>query len=306
MSTEPLEQGRRPVPTTERTRIAIPRRRVKARRYNSSDNAGLALSDAVDFWSFAGAAANVVMQLSWPEVGYGVVESRVQSGSLMHHPWKRARTTTQYLAVAILGTDDERAAYRDAVNGAHRQVRSHSGSPVTYNAFDRTLQMWVAACLYVGFEDTYQLLHGRMTVPEREHFYSTAMPLGTTLQVTEDQWPPTRAEFDDYWNIACRRIHIDGRVRAYLLALVDLQMVRLPLRVTFAPLLRFLTLGTLAPVFRDAMGLDWSERDQRRFERLFVLVAAVNRVLPRFVRQGATRVLMGDVRRRIRRHKALI
>lgn len=302
MNAEPVEQGSRPASATDRTRIPIPARRVKAR----ADNPDLALSDAVDFWSFAGAAANVIMQLSWPEVGYGVVESRVESGSLMHHPWKRARTTTQYLAVAILGTEEERAAYRDAVNGAHRQVRSHSGSPVAYNAFDRTLQMWVAACLYVGFEDTYELLHGRLTGREREHFYSTAMPLGTTLQVTEEQWPPTRAEFDDYWNSACQRIDIDDRVRDYLLALVNLEMVRLPLRITFAPLLRLLTVGTLAPVFRDAMGLDWSERDQRRFERLFVLVAAVNRMLPRFVRHGATHVLMGDVRRRIRRRTALI
>ncbi len=302
MTTEPVEQGARSAAATARTRIPIPARRVKAR----ADNPDLALADAVDFWSFAGAAANVIMQLSWPEVGYGVVESRVESGSLMHHPWKRARTTTQYLAVAILGTEEERAAYRAAVNGAHRQVRSHSGSPVAYNAFDRTLQMWVAACLYVGFEDTYELLHGRLTVREREHFYSTAMPRGTTLQVTEEQWPATRAEFDDYWNGACLRIDIDDRVRDYLLALVNLEMVRLPLRITFAPLLRFLTIGTLAPVFRDAMGLDWSERDQRRFERLFVLVAAINRVLPRFVRHGATHALMGDVRRRIRRRTALI
>ncbi len=298
VTAEPLDPG---VLSTERTRISVAPQRP-GRRVNPD----VALSDAVDFWSFAGAAANVVMQLSWPEVGYGVVESRVESGSLMHHPWKRARTTTQYLAVAVLGSEEERAAYREAVNGAHRQVRSHAGSPVSYNAFDRTLQMWVAACLYVGFEDTYELLHGQMTAQEREHFYSTAMPLGTTLQVTADQWPPTRAAFDDYWNSACRRVHIDDTVRDYLLALIDLRMVRWPLRITFAPLLRFLTIGTLAPVFRDAIGLSWSERDQRWFDRLFVLVAAINRFLPRVVRQGATRMLIGDVRRRIRARKALV
>src|SRR5690349_24798586 len=50
-------------------------------------------TEAMDFWAFAAGAANVVMQLSWPEVGYGVAESKVDSGNLLKHPWKRARTT---------------------------------------------------------------------------------------------------------------------------------------------------------------------------------------------------------------------
>ena len=117
-------------------------------------------ADAMDFWSFAAGAANVVMQLSNPGVGHGVVESKVDSGALMKHPWKRARTTFQYLAVAVIGSDEDRAAFRDAVDEVHRQVKSGPQSPVRYNAFDLDLQMWVAACLFVGLEDTYQLLRG--------------------------------------------------------------------------------------------------------------------------------------------------
>lgn len=264
------------------------------------------LSAALDFWSFSGAAANVVMQLSWPEVGHGVVESRVESGALMKHPWKRARTTVQYLQVAILGTDDERAAYREAVNAAHRQVQSTTASPVKYNAFDRDLQMWVAACLFIGFEDTYQLLHGRLTADEAEQFYATAMPLATTLQVTEDQWPPTRADFEVYWNTACQRVRIDDEVRDYLMRLIGLKMVSPVLRWNFGRLLRFLTIGSLAPVFREAMRLPWSAAEQRRFENLFLFVSYVNTFLPKFVRQGASRLLMGDLRTRISKNKPLV
>lgn len=269
-------------------------------------NAPTDLSAALDFWSFAGAAANVVMQLSWPEVGHGVIESRVESGALMKHPWKRARTTVQYLQVAILGTDNERAAYREAVNAAHRQVQSTATSPVKYNAFDRDLQMWVAACLFIGFEDTYQLLHGRLTPEEAEQFYATAMPLGTTLQVTEDQWPASRADFDVYWNTACERIHIDDEVRDYLLRLIGLKMVSPILRWNFGRLLRFLTIGSLAPVFREAMRLPWSAAEQRRFENLFLFVSYVNTFLPKVVRQGTSRVLMADLRSRISKNKPLV
>ncbi|OBI47502.1 hypothetical protein A5707_19300 [Mycobacterium kyorinense] len=285
--------------TTADTRIHITRRTARW------DDRPATVADGMDFWSFAAGAANVVMQLSSPGVGYGVIESKVDSGSLMKHPWKRARTTFSYLAVAIMGSPAERAAYRDAVDIAHRQVRSGPSSPVKYSGFDRDLQMWVAACLFVGLEDTYQLLRGQLSGELAEHFYRSAFPLGTTLQVTEDQWPATRAEFDQYWNDACRRVVIDDVVRGYLQDLINLKMIT-PLLRPFVPLLRFLTSGFLAPVFREALQIEWTSGQQRRFEYLFLLVAFVNRFLPKFIRQGGSYLLLADVRWRIRRRRNLI
>jgi uncharacterized protein (DUF2236 family) len=279
---------------------------IRRRTARWDPDATVTVADAMDFWSFAAGAANVIMQLARPGVGYGVVESRVDSGNLMKHPWKRARTTFQYLAVAILGSPDDRAAFRAAVDGAHRHVRSGPESPVSYNAFDRDLQMWVAACLFVGLEDTYQLLRGPMTAEQSERFYRSAWTLGTTLQVTEDQWPATRAEFDTWWAAACGRVSLDGRVRDYLLDLLNLRMINPLLGLPFRPLLKFLTVGFLAPVFRDAMGVQWSPIHQWLFESLFLTVAFVNRFLPVFIRQGGSYVLLADVRRRISHHRALV
>ena len=287
--------------TLEDCRITVRRRTA---RWDPDES--VTAADAMDFWSFAAGAANVIMQLARPGVGYGVVESKVDSGNLLKHPWKRARTTFQYLAVAIIGTAEDRAAFREAVNGAHRQVKSTPDSPVRYNAFDRDLQMWVAACLFVGLEDTYQLLRGEMTVEQSEQFYRSAWTLGTTLQVTEDQWPPTRADFDDYWATACGQIDIDDRVRGYLLDLLNLHMINPVLGLPFRPLLKFLTIGFLAPVFRHAMGVKWSDSKQWLFESLFLVVAFANRFLPVFIRQGGSYVLLADVRRRVRRERALV
>jgi uncharacterized protein (DUF2236 family) len=234
------------------------------------------------------------------------VESRVESGALMEHPWKRLRTTAQYMAVAVLGTDEERAAYRDAVNVVHRQVRSTANSPVSYNAFDRNLQLWVAACLFVFYEDTYQLLRGKMTEEQAENFYQHARPLGTTLQVTDEQWPATRAEFDTYWNATRQTLELDDVVRDYLMRLINLKMINPVFRVIFGPLLRFLTIGFLAPRFRELLGVEWSQTEQRQFENLFLFVSFVNRFIPGFLRTVNYRVLMADVRYRIRRRKALI
>ncbi|OBG86403.1 hypothetical protein A5699_21655 [Mycobacterium sp. E802] len=281
-------------------RISVTRRTA---RWSEHD---VTIADAMDLWGFAAGAANVIMQLSRPGVGYGVVESTVDSGNLLKHPWKRARTTLSYLAVAILGTPGDRAAFRDAVDVAHRQVRSGPSSPVPYNAFDRDLQLWVAACLFVGLEDVYQLLRGEMTEVQAEQFYHSAATLGTTLQVSPEQWPATRAEFDTYWDQACAQVAMDDVVRQYLHDLVNLRMITPLLRIPFRPLLKFLTAGFLAPVFRDAVGFTWGPGRQQLFEWLFLLVAFGNRFLPVFIRQGGSYLLLADVRRRVAADKALI
>src|SRR3978361_203316 len=90
--------------------------------------------------------ATVIMQLARPGVGYGVLESRVESGRVDRHPIKRARTTFTYLAVAGRGSDEQKAAFRRAVNGVHAQVYSTDESPVKYHAFDKDLQLWGARC----------------------------------------------------------------------------------------------------------------------------------------------------------------
>jgi uncharacterized protein (DUF2236 family) len=282
--------------------------RIEATRRTArwDPDAEVSVKEAMDFWSFAGAAANVVMQLASPGVGYGVVESKVDSGSILKHPWKRLRTTSQYLAVAVFGSDEDRAAFRAAVDGVHRKVISTAESPVTYSGFDRELQMWVAACLFVGLEDTYTLLRGEMTADQAEQFYRSSWTLGTTLQVTEDQWPATRTEFDAYWDNACKQVVIDAPVREYLLDLINLRMINPVVGLPFRPLLKFLTIGFLAPVFRDALGLRWSKGKQRRFEWLFLLVAFANRFLPVFVRQGGSFLVLADVRRRVRAHSSLV
>lgn len=292
---------REPVPLNgDRTRIHI------SSAHRPFTKRPVKLTDALDFWSFAGAAANVAMQMARPGVGYGVAESKVESGSLMKRPWKRARTTTQYLAVAILGTDEERAAFREAVNAQHRHVRSEPGAKVKYNAFDRELQLWVAACLYIGFEDTYQLLQGRMSEEQAEAFYASSSTLGTTLQVTEEMWPATRKDFDEYWNKACEQAVLDDFVRSYVDDLLNLRMIHWYLRLPFRNLLKFLTIGFLAPHFREQMRLEWTAADQRRFEHLFVFVGFVNRFIPRFLRHGGSHALMADLRLRMKRSKNLV
>ncbi len=306
MTGPPMSAAPEPAPHAGRPLTLADCRITIGRRTARWDPGPVTAAEAMDFWAFAAGAANVIMQLSRLEVGHGVVESPVDSGNLLKHPWKRARTTFTYLAVAVLGSDADRAAFRDAVNGAHRHVKSTPQSPVRYNAFDPELQMWVAACLFVGLEDTYQLLRGPMSPEQAEQFYRSAWPLGTTLQVREQQWPPTRTDFDAYWTAACARVRMDDVVRGYLTDLVELRMINPLLGLPHRPLLKFLTTGFLAPVFREALGLRWGPGRQHLFESLFLVVAFVNRFIPGFLRQGGSYLLLADLRRRVRARQALV
>ncbi len=252
-----------------------------------------------------GGTANVIMQLARPEVGYGVVESTVDSGKLFLHPIKRTRTTLAYLAVAAIGTDEERKLYRRAVDRSHAQVRSTESSPVRYHAFDQDLQLWVAACLYRGFADTHRMFVGQLTPEEAEALYQACARLGTTLQLRPERWPVNLAAFEEYWNGELARIRIDEPVREHLDQIAGLRYLPRPLSVLFGPMHRFIAAGYLPPAFREQMRFDWGQRQQRRFDRLIRATALVVRVLPRPLRRFPFNAVLWDLRRRIRTGRPL-
>lgn len=271
---------------------------------------GIGVDDGLMGVALLAGPANVIMELAQPGVGYGVLESRVESGRTDRHPIKRARTTFTYLAVATAGSDAQKKAFRHGVNRAHAQVYSTPDSPVRYNAFDLDLQLWVGACLYKGGLDIHRIFIGELDDEDADRHYHEGMALATTLQVPPEMWPPDRAAFDRYWQASLAKVHIDDTVRAYLYPIAAGRMpgVRLP-----APLQRWsdgfsllITTGFLPQQFRDQMRLPWDADRQRRFDRLMAVLRTANRLMPRFVRRFPFNVLLWDVDRRIRTGRPLV
>lgn len=267
---------------------------------------GPSLADTVIGAGVLAGTANVIMQLARPAVGHGVVESRVESGRLFDHPVKRTRTTLTYLAVAVLGTDAERAAYRRAVNAIHAQVYSTEDSPVQYSALDPDLQLWVAACLYRGFEDFYVAFNGSLPTGGVETIYADAAPLGTMLQVRPEMWPATRADFESYWTQALDQVHIDDVVRAHLHSITRLEFLPKPLSRLLGGFNEFVTTGFLDERFREEMQYGWTQRQQRWFDRMTSAIGLVTRHLPRFLREMPFNLCLWDLRLRIRRGLTLV
>jgi uncharacterized protein (DUF2236 family) len=256
--------------------------------------------------ALAPAGANVIMQLSRLPIGHAIVESKVESGSLRHHPLKRTRTTLAFIMVSLFGTDNERAVMRREINGQHRLVHSDLESSVTYDALDPELQLWVAACMFRGVVDTVSLLYGPLNDEDFATLLRRSAPFATTLQVSESRWPKDRLAFEEYWASKLPDVHMDDVTRTYLQGLASLEFLPAPLARLLGPFHRFLTVGFLPSPFREELGLPWSSRHQRRFVRLTSRAAFVNGHLPKIIREFPWNVIEFDTRRRIARGQAVL
>ncbi|MCH5641341.1 oxygenase MpaB family protein [Gordonia sp. ABSL49_1] len=244
--------------------------------------------------------ANVIMQLANPAIGYGVAHSTVESGRLDLHPIKRGRTTASYLAVAAMGSADDRRRFRQAVNRQHAQVRSVDDSPVEYNAMDPRLQLWVAACLYLGWEDIYERVRGPLRGAQREEFYQQGKVCGTTLQMPAELWPVDRDAFETYWNEQTANLHIDDEIREFLLGIANFGYAPRWVQKRYGPVKYRRTIGYLPEPFRDAMGVDWSTADQRWFDSYVGKLVKRERRKPLWLAQLIFRLFLWDTRVRNR------
>ncbi|CAM2833147.1 oxygenase MpaB family protein [Skermania piniformis] len=269
-------------------------------------------ADLLTLLGLANEVANIIMQLSMPGVGYGVVESRVDGGNAFIRPFKRARTTGTYLAVALIGEESDRSILRDELGRVHAYVRSTADSPVPYHANNPDLQLWVAACLYRYFVDQFELLYGSLDPTAADAVYADAARLATTLNVRPEQWPADRAEFERYWARTLPTLRIDPPVRTHLDRLATLDFLVGPwgpvgrlIKLSLGGPFRFFTIGTLPPEFRELMGYDWSPTDQRVLDRLLRLVALADRTVP-FAGRLGYRMYLLDMRARVRAGRSVL
>lgn len=233
-------------------------------------------------------AANVVMQLSRPEIGYAVADSQVVGARLFDDPRRRLRSTIGYLAIATRGTPTERAAYRRATNRSHAQVPG---------AFDPELQQWVATCLFHGLEEANLAVWGDPGA-QRPAFLREGVVLGSMLQVPPVQWPTDRTALSQYWQKGLREATIDEHVRDYLSRVVRMEYAGPRVAAAVGERRVWLTTGFVPPPIREQMQWSWSASDQLRFDRLTRQIAGVVRRAPRPVREAPfSRVHRGIARR---------
>jgi uncharacterized protein (DUF2236 family) len=257
----------------------------------------LALADIVgEACMGLGAGSTVMLQLALRPVGLGVAEH----SATLNRPLDRLRTTATFVICMVLGTEAERQAVGRMVNKAHVPVRS-----AEYNAFDADAQLWVAATLARNFEQMYERTFGPLSEESRERIYRDSWVFGTILQVTPDMWPPTRAEFEDYWTAMQSQLSAEPAVRDYARQLLTTRgkpLIAKPLM----PIQSLMTRGNLTPEQRALLGLPWSARDQKRYDLFWRYFPRVYRRVPRVLRTVGARVNLFDMRLRMKLGRRVI
>lgn len=243
-----------------------------------------------------GAGSAVMYQLALVGVGRGVAEH----SNTLERPLDRLRTTLTYVYGTLLGTDEERQAIARMVNRAHVPVKGDG-----YSAFDPRLQLWVAATLTYTGEQMYELTFGPMDPASRERAYREGQVMGTLLQVTEDMWPPSRADFDDYWRRMMSELSPDPAVQRYVRRLLT-PTWRFWYLAPTVWLQSLVTRGNLTPEVRAVLALDWSERDQHRYDAFWRIFRATYPRVPRPLRTLYPRLVLRGMRKRMREGRRVI
>ena len=171
---------------------------------------------------------------------------------------------------------------------------------------DPKLQLWVAACLFFGWEDIYERVHGPLTGAQREQFYQQGKVCGTTLQMPAELWPPDRDAFTGYWNEQLEKIEISDEVREFLLGIANFGYAHPAIQKRFGPVKYRRTIGYLPPRFREAMRVEWTEEDQRWFDGYVAQHVERERRKPLWLSQLSFRLLLWDVRLRYRFGRPLV
>ncbi|MEY2847554.1 MAG: hypothetical protein RI885_219 [Actinomycetota bacterium] len=227
----------------------------------------------------AGGGSAILLQLANPAIGHAVAKH----SDFAAHPTRRLEHTLAFVYALVYGTPAQVAAVTRGVNRAHEPVVAASGEH-PYRADDPDLQLWVAATLYDTAVRVHQRLLGPLTAAELDAIYLDYHVVGTALQVPPDAWPPNRSAFEPWWDERIRMLVVDDTARGVARELLYPSTGPLWLRAGM-PLARLATAGLLPPRIRQAYGMPWGPRRERRFRIAMAGLAGVNRVLPRRVRE---------------------
>lgn len=244
-----------------------------------------------------GAGSTVLNQLALKGVGLGVAEH----STALKRPVDRLRTTLTYVYVMILGSDAERDTIRRQVNKMHAPIRSEG----RYSAYDKDLQLWVAATLAHNGLFIYEKVFGPLSAASRDRIYRDSQIFGNALQVDPEMWPETMTDFEAYWKETYGRMESDPAVQHYCAQLLDSRNAPLLMR-PLLPLQNLMARGNLDPHVREVLGLPWSARDQKRYDRFWKVFPPIYRVVPRFVRQLPPHLILADMRRRLKKGRRVI
>ncbi|MGA5406648.1 oxygenase MpaB family protein [Streptomyces lavendulocolor] len=252
-------------------------------------------------WTLAGDIRGLLMlpaaltlQVAHPAVGAGVDEHSV----FRTDPWGRGERSLRSLQLWVYGGEAAAEEGR-RLRRLHATVRGIDTRGRGYHALTPANYAWVHATGFPVFHHAYRYLVRPMTEAQERRLYAEWLRVGRILGLRDRDMPATIEEFWPYYRkVLADEIEATAVVRE--LVSTDSSVpppdrgplpLRLLLRALWPVLLpplarfrRFLTIGLMPPDAREAIGLEWTEDQERALRRLGLVVRAVVPALPERLR----------------------
>ncbi|MEC3975405.1 oxygenase MpaB family protein [Amycolatopsis sp. H20-H5] len=213
----------------------------------------------------------LLLQVAHPVVAAGVRDH----SNYAEDPWTRLMRTAASLSIYIYGGPEGAQFEADRLREMHKAFKGVDADGHRYSALNPHAYAWVHATLVMVPVDTQRFFGHPLSNAELGEYYAQMCEVGLMLGLRERDLPPDWAAFERYYDAM-----IDGfDMNETIETLFDtIRTVKKPIDLLpdrwWRPLRRwqhtaqlFVIRGTLPPAFRDRLGLQWTVRQQRRFDR---------------------------------------
>jgi uncharacterized protein (DUF2236 family) len=250
-----------------------------------------------DIRLLSGAGYALLLQVSHPTVGAGVSEF----SDFKADPWGRLLRTLDFAYSMTYSTPEMAAEVGRRVRQMHRGIKGVKPDGERYHALEPEAYAWVHATLGDGVVRGHRLVGRPMTDAQIDEYWRDWKHVGRLVGVRTRDLPDTWPEFEEYFDrMVNERLEKTAAVEDVLEALDS--PAKPPLRflgdtgwkIASFPAIKsttLVTVGMLPPVLRERFGLEWSAKEQRRFDRLCRASRAGTPVMPRALRNVGPRYL---------------
>jgi uncharacterized protein (DUF2236 family) len=220
----------------------------------------------------------LLMQLAQPKVAAGVAEY----SHFKEDPLGRLHRTMSTMWSIVFDDGARARAALERVQNVHQRVRGviQQAEPLPagtqYQALDPELLLWVHATLVDSAMVAYDLFVKPLTADEQWRYYHDSRKLASLFEIPEGTVPRSLADFNAYMTgmLTGGVIAVGPTARSLAAEILHPRPWSLKLA---GPLFALITAGLLPGGLREAYGLGWSEREEKKFR---LLAVAIRRVLP--------------------------
>ncbi|BBY17880.1 oxygenase MpaB family protein [Mycolicibacterium litorale] len=215
-----------------------------------------------------------VLQNMLAELGQGVLDHSV----FFSDTAARVKRSLPPIFMTVYGSEDDNEGFnvRDFHHNIKGEMTLPDGRVSRYHALDPETYFWAHATFVeqvLYFADTFVK---KLSREEKERIYLESKTWYRRYGVSDRPMPATYAEFEKYWQRMLDDVLVAHSTAKYGVGYVTKgfpcpkgvhPLVWRVLSVGFNPLAAFLTTGGLPPQARQLLGLPWSERQERRYQR---------------------------------------